>query len=132
MGVYRFDSADTLIFHIIFHNNTSEELRYTSKDMAVRLGGKIYFESIADASGVIPPRSQTQAYFGITGTPSGGKNNLSANNEWKVLIRAKKTNKQIQDVTPTDQLREQQLELTSKANYLNGLLTNLIYRKRIL
>lgn len=122
MGVYRFDSADTLVFHIVFHNNTNDELRYTPKDMAVRLGGKIYFGSIADASGVIPPRSQTQAYFGITGTSDGGKNDLAANNEWKVLIKAKKTNKQIQEVTPTDQLREQQIELTSKADYLNGLL----------
>ena len=42
-----------------------------------------------DASGVMPPKSATWAFFTITGTPDGGRNNLAPDNEFMVGVTAK-------------------------------------------
>ena len=57
-----------------------------SQDLAVRLEERIYTQSIADASGVMAPKSTTPAFFAITGTGSGGRNNLAPDNKWNVLV----------------------------------------------
>ena len=42
--------------------------------------------SVSDASGIIPPKSETYAWFGITSTPRGGRNNLRADNDWLIAL----------------------------------------------
>jgi len=85
-AVYRFNDIDTLVFWVILTNSTDKKITYNPENIAVRCGGKIYFSSLADASGVIPPNGTTQAYFCITGSPDGGKNWLSVDNNFLVLI----------------------------------------------
>ncbi len=34
----------------------------------------------------MPPKSDTPAYFAITGTPSGGRNDISLKNDFTVLL----------------------------------------------
>lgn len=120
-GVYRFSGADTLVFHIILKNLTNSELRYNPQDFAVRAGDSgLFFCSVADASGVIPPHGQTKAFFAITGNPNGGKNNLSAENEWKILIQANKTQEpSLHKYTARNDLRDRQMELYGRAEAIN-------------
>ncbi|MCF7889344.1 MAG: hypothetical protein K9L78_04400 [Victivallales bacterium] len=87
-AVYRFNEIDTLVFWIILTNSTDKKITYDPANIAVRCGEKIYFSSLAEASGVIPPNGTTQAYFCITGTPDGGRNWLSVDNNFLVLLAA--------------------------------------------
>jgi hypothetical protein len=84
--IIRFDDSDTLFFHIQFKNLTEQEIRYNPRDLAVNVGDKILYSSISDASGKIPGKGVTSAYFAVTGTKFGGRNNLNAKNDWKVLL----------------------------------------------
>ena len=56
------------------------------ESFCVRTGNRLYYQSISDAPGVLPPNSASTVYFGITGTPDGGRNELSLKNEFSVLV----------------------------------------------
>lgn len=84
--VWRFEQDDTLIFRLELENTTNRTVRYNPQDLAVRLGERIYTQSLADASGVMPPRSVTPAFFAITGNGQGSRNNLAPDNKWNVLV----------------------------------------------
>ena len=84
--VWRFEREDTLVFRLALENTTGEPIQYKPQDLAVRVGNRIYCQAIADASGVMPPNAVVPAYFAITGNPAGGRNNLSADNRWNVLL----------------------------------------------
>jgi len=84
--VWRFEQDDTLIFRLELENTTDRTIQYNPQDLAVRLGERIYTQSLADASGVMPPKSVTPAFFAITGNGQGGRNNLAPDNKWNVLV----------------------------------------------
>jgi len=94
--IFRFDPEDTLIFHVHFSNGTEKEIYYQPQALAVRVGPNVYYSSIADASGIIPAGMQdgdekihpgnASAYFAITGSPNGGRNNLSVENDFNVIV----------------------------------------------
>ncbi len=84
--VFRFDPEDVLVFHIEFENESDHLIRYRPDQLAARLGDRIYGQTIADASGVIPQNARTNAFFVITGMPGGGRNNLRAENPWNILV----------------------------------------------
>ncbi|MBL9203907.1 MAG: hypothetical protein JNN01_02380, partial [Opitutaceae bacterium] len=83
---YRFNPEDTLVFRVVLRNRTDAEIRYRPDSFAVRVGSRIFAQSISDGTGLVPPRSETVAYFAITGTPDGGRNELSLKNDFRVLI----------------------------------------------
>jgi hypothetical protein len=85
-GVWRFEQDDTLVFQLEFENTTDQAISYNPQDMAVRLEDKIYPSSLADASGVMPPKSLTPAFIAITGDGRGGRNRLAPDNKWNVLV----------------------------------------------
>jgi hypothetical protein len=84
--VFRFDPQDTLVFRIVLRNKTDKEIRYQPQGFSLRVGERLYSQSISDASGVMPPKSDTPAYFAITGTPAGGRNDVSTKNEFTVIV----------------------------------------------
>ncbi|MFZ2654535.1 MAG: hypothetical protein WAX69_06425 [Victivallales bacterium] len=84
--VFRFDKEDTIVFRIMLNNESDTQITYDPRMMAARLGETIYYASITDASGIMPPKSSIPAYFAITGTPTGGRNNLSADNRWSIIV----------------------------------------------
>ena len=84
--VFRFDPQDTLVFRIVLRNKTDKEIRFQPQGFLVRVGERLYSQSIGDASGVMPPKSDTPAYFAITGSPSGGRNDVSTKNDFTVLL----------------------------------------------
>ena len=83
---YRFDPQDTIVFRVLLRNKTDAEILYQAERFAVRAGPRVYFQSISDASGIMPPKSETPAYFAITGTPTGGRNDLSLKNQFSVIV----------------------------------------------
>ena len=84
--VIRFDREDTVFFHIQIKNKTVNELRYNPKDLAVNISDKIFYSALADANGVIPSKETSTAWFCISSTKSGGRNNLNVKNDWKILL----------------------------------------------
>jgi len=84
--VWRFEKEDTLIFRVELENTSERPIYYNPQDLAIRLEERIYTQSLADASGVMPPKSVTPAFFAITGNGQGGRNHLAPENQWNVLV----------------------------------------------
>ncbi len=84
--VFRFDPQDTLVFRVVLRNKTDKEIHYEPQGFSLRVGERLFSQSISDASGVMPPKSDTPAYFAITGTPNGGRNDVSTKNDFTVLL----------------------------------------------
>ncbi len=84
--VFRFHPEDTVVFHLTLWNKSEQEIRYRPGSFAVRAGNRLYHQSISDAPGVLPARAQSTVYIAITGTPEGGRNELSLKNEFSVLV----------------------------------------------
>lgn len=84
--IFRFNAEDTLVFHVTLRNKSDKEVLYRPESFTVRVGNRLYYQSISDAPGVLPPKSAGTVYFAITGTPDGGRNELSLKNEFTVLV----------------------------------------------
>lgn len=84
--VWRFEEEDTVVFRLELVNASDAPIYYKPQDLAVRLGERIYTQSLADASGIMPPKSTTPAFFAITGDGQGGRNHLDPANKWNVLV----------------------------------------------
>jgi len=84
--ILRFNVEDTLVFRISLRNKTKQEIDYYPEEFSVRVGEQVYSQSISDASGVMHPMRDSVAYFAITGTPTGGRNDLSIKNEFTILV----------------------------------------------
>ena len=83
---FRFNAEDTLVFRVTVTNKTELPLRYRPDSFTIRAGNRLYHQSISDASGSVPPKGQCIVYFAVTGTPDGGRNELSLKNEFTVLL----------------------------------------------
>lgn len=83
---FRFNPEDTLVFRVALTNRTESAIAYRPGSFALRAGNRLYPQSISDASGVLPPRSETTVHFAVTGTPDGGRNELSLQNDFFVLL----------------------------------------------
>jgi hypothetical protein len=93
---FRFNPEDTLIFRITLRSKSDQVINYTTDGFALRVGDRTYPQSISDASGSIPPKSEAPAYFAVTGTPNGGHNDLSLKNVFTVLLSRVETNAPVQ------------------------------------
>lgn len=86
--VFRFDAEDTLIFRVVLKNKSGTALRFAPNGFSLRVGERTYPQSISDASGIIPPNAESPAYFAVTGTPNGGRNDISLKNDFYVILDA--------------------------------------------
>lgn len=84
--MFRFNPEDTLVFHVTLRNKSEHPIRYLPESFCVRVGNRLYHQSISDAPGLLPPHTASTVYFAITGTPDGGRNELSLKNEFNVLV----------------------------------------------
>lgn len=83
---FRFNAEDTLVFRLAITNEAATPLIYQPDSFAIRAGNRLYPQSISDADGTIPPHGKSIVYFAVTGTPDGGRNNLSLKNQFLVLM----------------------------------------------
>jgi len=84
--VFRFNPEDTLVFHVTLRNKSDRDIRYLPESFCVRVGNRLYHQSISDAPGVLPACATSTVYFAVTGTPDGGRNELSLKNDFSVLV----------------------------------------------
>jgi len=84
--IFRFNPEDTLVFHVTLRNKSDKEIRYRPETFAVRVGNRLYHQSISDAPGVLPPHTESTVYLAVTGTPDGGRNELSLKNEFTIIV----------------------------------------------
>jgi hypothetical protein len=84
---FRFNTEDTLVFRVTITNLADAPLIYQPDSFAIRAGNRLYPQSISDADGTVPPEGQSIVYFAVTGTPDGGRNNLSLKNAFTVLVK---------------------------------------------
>ncbi len=84
--IFRFNPEDTLVLRLALRNKTDGVIHYAPDSFALRVGERTYPQALSDASGTIPPQGQAPVYFAITGTPDGGRNDLSLKNEFAVLL----------------------------------------------
>ena len=84
---FRFNAEDTLVFRIGITNETDTPLIYEPDSFALRAGNRLYPQSISDSDGQVPPYGRSIVYFAVTGTPDGGRNELSLKNNFTVLVK---------------------------------------------
>ena len=82
---FRFNAEDTLVFRVGITNKTGTPLIYQPDSFALRAGDRLYPQSISD--GYVPPNGRSIVYFAVTGTPDGGRNELSLKNQFTVLVQ---------------------------------------------
>jgi hypothetical protein len=94
---FRFDPEDALIFQIELVNHTDQPIYYIPQSLGVRVGPTVYWSALSDASGVMPagekdPKTgkisdgHSIVWFVICGTPQDGRNHLSVQNKFNVLV----------------------------------------------
>ena len=101
--VFRFEDKDTLVFHLNLINPTDQAIHYRADSFSIQAGDHSYPQSISDASGEMKPKTQTTVYVAITGTPYGGKNHLSPENQFSVRLALQELNEALPqpiEITP--------------------------------
>jgi len=83
---FRFNAEDTLVFRLAITNKVDSPLIYQPDSFTLRAGDRLYPQSVSDADGTVPPKSRSIVYFAVTGTPDGGRNDLSLRNSFTVLV----------------------------------------------
>jgi hypothetical protein len=83
---FRFNAEDTLVFRLAITNKVDAPLIYQPDSFTLRAGNRLYPQSISDADGTVAPKGQSIVYFAVSGTPDGGRNELSLRNAFTVLV----------------------------------------------
>jgi hypothetical protein len=83
---FRFNAEDTLVFRVGITNKAGVPLVYQPDSFALRAGNRLYPQSISDSDGQVAPYGRSIVYFAVTGTPDGGRNELSLKNNFRVMV----------------------------------------------
>jgi hypothetical protein len=83
---FRFNAEDTLVFRLGITNKIDAPLIYQPDSFTLRAGNRLYPQSISDADGTVPPKGRSIVYLGVSGTPDGGRNELSLRNAFTILL----------------------------------------------
>lgn len=84
--IFRFEADDTLVFRVVLRNKTRSPIQYLPGSLMVRIGERVYYQSITDAGGVMPPGIDIPVYFALTGAADGTRADLSLKNDFFVLL----------------------------------------------
>jgi hypothetical protein len=98
---FRFNAEDTLVFRVAITNKSDTMLIYQPDSFALRAGDRLYPQSISDSDGHVPPHGRSLVYFAVTGTPDGGRNELSLKNQFIVLVQRLSPPPPVASVTKT-------------------------------
>lgn len=88
--VFRFDAEDTLVFRIGVSNKTATTIHFVPESLMARAGQRVFFQSLSDATGVLPAQTEVAIYFSITGSAEGFRAALSPRNDFMVLFNRKR------------------------------------------
>jgi hypothetical protein len=85
--VIRDDALDSLGFEIRLANKTEKDFFYDPEGFGVRVGSDVYQQSVSDAGGLVPAGKAQTAFFIVTGSATGGRNDLAVTNKFEVVLR---------------------------------------------
>ncbi len=85
--VIRDDTLDSLGFEIQLGNKTDKDFFYDPEGLAVRVGNEVYQQSVSDAGGLVPSGKAQTAFFIVTGSATGVRNDLAVTNKFEVVLR---------------------------------------------
>lgn len=86
--VIRDDALDSVGFEVELRNATDRDFYYDPEGFSVRVKDEVYPQSVSDAAGLVPAGKTQAAFFVVTGTANGGRNDLAVTNRFEVLLRA--------------------------------------------
>lgn len=92
--VMRDDALDSVGFELELKNGSDKDFFYDPEGFSVRVKEEVYPQSISDAGGLVPPGKTQAAYFVVTGSTAGGRNDLAVTNRFEVLLRALEAEKE--------------------------------------
>jgi hypothetical protein len=84
-AVTRFEAEDALVFRIKLENALNVAVPYDPQGLAIRLDREFFPAALAEASGAIPARGVSLAYFVISGGPHG-RANLTVREKFSVIV----------------------------------------------
>lgn len=84
--VFRFEADDVLVFRIVLRNTTPHPIHFVPASLMVRVGTRLYPQSITDAAGVLPSQTDVPVYFSVAGAADGSRTDLSPKNDFFVLL----------------------------------------------
>jgi hypothetical protein len=85
--VLRDENLDALGFEIELSNRSGKDFLYDPESLGVRVGAEVYPESICDAEGVVQAGKTLPAFFVVSGTATGDRNDLAVTNKFDILVR---------------------------------------------
>ena len=85
--VIRDNSLDSLGFEIELVNKADKDFVYDPESFGVRVGEEVYPQAISDAGGLVSPGKTQTAFFVVTGTATGGRNDLAVTNKFDIVMR---------------------------------------------
>jgi hypothetical protein len=85
--VIRDNSLDSLGFEVELVNKADKDFVYDPESFGVRVGEEVYPQAISDAGGLVPAGKTQTAFFVVTGTATGGRNDLAVTNKFDIVMR---------------------------------------------
>ena len=85
--VIRDNSLDSVGFEVELANKANKDFLYDPESFGVRVGDEVYQQSVSDAGGLVPAGKVQTAFFIVSGTASGNRNDLAVTNKFAVVLR---------------------------------------------
>jgi hypothetical protein len=85
--VMRDDVLDTVGFEVELANKSQQDCLYDPESFAIRVADEVYQQAVSDAGGLVPAGKSETAFFAVTGTATGGRNDLAVTNQFDVIVR---------------------------------------------
>jgi hypothetical protein len=121
--VIRDEALDSLGFDVELTNPSDKDFLYDPGSFGVRIGEEVYSEAVCDAAGRVEAGKTLPAFFVVTGTATGDRNDLAVTNKFDIIMRKVIGDKDSKvftqwkeppDTFPTSQLASHEPSLTAE------------------
>jgi hypothetical protein len=85
--VIRDDALDSVGFEIEFSNQSGKDFLYDPESLGIRVGDEVYPEAISDAAGAVGAGKTLPAFFVVSGSANGERNDLAVSNKFDIVLR---------------------------------------------
>ncbi len=86
--IIRFPQEDTFTFIVEIENRRDDAIGYDPGSMQIKVGGRLYPVTVADASGFVEAKGKALAHVVLKGDTEGARAHLSIKNDFQLVIGA--------------------------------------------